>query len=253
MPAQAPRGCCPERAASRAYRPASRARRPCIGGRSGNPGKSPQRCKALRRLLREQGTRAGRSRQACRTPAAALVQKAPKTALGRAAAPTQVHQAQLRHRRGAAGKEAGKSPSQAGRDHEAQEQGAACAADDRAGRDAVRRRHPPGGEMRGSGFPEGPGRLSSARRPARLSTLRRAGRRCGCRASMGGGMSAVRINDSADREPTAAGRFAHEAIAQRMVPGHGFLRHGARRGHADRGHGPKRGVGIDRRRAAKRR
>ena len=37
--------------------------------------------------------------------------------------------------------------------------------------------------MRGSGFPEGPGRLSSARRPARLSTLRQAGRRCGCRAS----------------------------------------------------------------------
>lgn len=37
--------------------------------------------------------------------------------------------------------------------------------------------------MRGSGFPEGPGRLSSARRPARLSTLRRAGRRCGCHAS----------------------------------------------------------------------
>ena len=34
----------PLRAASRAYRPASRARRPCIGGRSGNPGKSPQRC-----------------------------------------------------------------------------------------------------------------------------------------------------------------------------------------------------------------
>ena len=60
-------------------------------------------------------------------------------------------------------------------------------------------------------------------------------------------------NDSADRKPAAAGRFAHEAIAQRMVPGHGLLRHGARRGHADRGHGPKRGVGIDRRRAAKRR
>lgn len=41
-------------------------RRP-IGG---NPGKSPQRRKALRRLLREQRTRAGRSRRACRTPAA---------------------------------------------------------------------------------------------------------------------------------------------------------------------------------------
>lgn len=32
------------------------------------------------------------------------------------------------------------------------------------------------------GFPDGPGRLSSARRPARLSTLRQAGCRCGCRA-----------------------------------------------------------------------
>lgn len=53
--------------------------------------------------------------------------------------------------------------------------------------------------MRGSGFPEGPGRLSSARRPARLSTLRQAGRRCGCRASMGEEMSAVCANDSADR------------------------------------------------------
>ena len=205
------------------------------------------------------GEHAARQRPYRSPPAAALVQKAPKTALGRAAAPTQAHQAQLRHRRrrrkggGDVREPQGDDVAQAGRDHEAQEQGAARAADDRAGRDAVRRRHPPGGEMRGSGFPEGPGRLSSARRPARLSTLRRAGRRCGCRASMGGGMSAVRINDSADREPTAAGRFAHEAIAQRMVPGHGFLRHGARRGHADRGHGPKRGVGIDRRRAAKRR
>lgn len=45
--------------------------------------------------------------RACRTPAAALVQKATKTALGWATAPTQVHQAQLRHRRDAAGKEAG--------------------------------------------------------------------------------------------------------------------------------------------------
>lgn len=55
------RGCRPSRAfanpalraASRAYRQTSRARRPCIGGRSGNPGKNTkalQRCKALRRL-----------------------------------------------------------------------------------------------------------------------------------------------------------------------------------------------------------
>ncbi len=60
-------------------------------------------------------------------------------------------------------------------------------------------------------------------------------------------------NDSADCEPTAADRFAHEAIAQRMVPGSGLLRHGARRGHGDQGHRPKHGVGIDRHRAAKRR
>ena len=46
MPAQAPRGCCPgrtaaRRTASRAYRQTSRARRPCIGGRSGKPGQKP--------------------------------------------------------------------------------------------------------------------------------------------------------------------------------------------------------------------
>lgn len=60
----------------------------------GNPGKSPQRYEAPRRLCRGSRTHAGRSRRACRTPATALVQKAPKTALGRAAAPTQVHRAQ---------------------------------------------------------------------------------------------------------------------------------------------------------------
>lgn len=36
----------------------------------GNPGKSSQRCKALQKLLRERRTRVGRSRRACRTPAA---------------------------------------------------------------------------------------------------------------------------------------------------------------------------------------
>lgn len=46
MPAQAPRGCCPgrtaaRRTASRAYRQTSRARRPCIGGRSGKPRQKP--------------------------------------------------------------------------------------------------------------------------------------------------------------------------------------------------------------------
>lgn len=52
------------------------------------------------------------------------------------------------------------------------------------GRDAVRLRHPPRGEMRGSGFPEDPGRLFSARRPTRFGTPRRAGRWCGRHASI---------------------------------------------------------------------
>ena len=72
------RGCRPSRAfanpalrtASRTYRRTSRARRPCIGGRSGNPGKSPQRRKAPQKLLAERRTRVGKSRRACRTLAA---------------------------------------------------------------------------------------------------------------------------------------------------------------------------------------
>lgn len=55
--------------------------------------------------------------------------------------------------------------------------------------------------MRGNGFPEGPGRLSSARRPARLSTLRQAGRRCECRAGMGGGISAVQTTQLTENWP----------------------------------------------------
>ena len=55
-----------------------------------------------------------------------------------------------------------------------------------------------------------------------------------------------RTNGSADR-------FAHEVIAQRMTPSHGLLGDDAHRRHEDQGHRPKRGVGIDRRRAAKRR
>lgn len=77
------------RAASRAYRQTSRARRPCIGGRSGNQGKSPRSVAGPCGGFEEEA-----GPRACRTPAAALVQKAPKTALGRAAAPTQAHQAQ---------------------------------------------------------------------------------------------------------------------------------------------------------------
>ena len=71
-------GCRPSRAfanpalrtASRAYRQTSRARRPCIGADRGNLGKSPQRRKAPQKLLRERRTRVGKSRRACRTPAA---------------------------------------------------------------------------------------------------------------------------------------------------------------------------------------
>ena len=132
-PLKAPRGCCPGRAAARRTRNiptefrATSARLRQFGGDAGprgpsrirrsapRPGhigrqaeqgglasatdqgtqaKALQRCKASRKLLREQRTRAGRSRRACGTPAAALVQKASKTAMGRAAAPTQVHGAQ---------------------------------------------------------------------------------------------------------------------------------------------------------------
>ena len=66
------------------------------------PGKSPQRCKAPRRLCGGSRIRVDRSQRACRT-----CPKGPENGLGWAAAPTQVHQAQLRHQRGAAEKEAG--------------------------------------------------------------------------------------------------------------------------------------------------
>ena len=109
MPAQAPRGCCPGRTAARRTRDiptefrATSNRRRQFGGDAGprgpsrirrsapppghigrqaeqgglasaadrgNPGKSPQRRKAPQKLLRERRTRVGRSRRACRTPAA---------------------------------------------------------------------------------------------------------------------------------------------------------------------------------------
>lgn len=168
------------------------------------------------RLLREQRTRAGRSPRACRTPAAALVQKAPKTALGRAAAPMQVHQAQLRHRRrhrkggGDVREPQGDDVAQAGRDHEAQEQGAARAADGRAGRDAVRRRHPPGGEMRNRRLRgklwalllgDAPCRFGAPRRPvADTDAVRAWTKRC---------LLYVQTT-----QLTAAESFAHEVIKQ---------------------------------------
>ena len=108
MPAQAPRGCCPGCAAARRTRDiptefrATSARHRQFGGDAGprgpsrirrcaprpghigrqaeqgglasaadrgNPGKSPQRCKAPQKLLRERRTRVNKSRRACRTPA----------------------------------------------------------------------------------------------------------------------------------------------------------------------------------------
>ena len=109
MPVQAPRGCCPGRAAARRTRDipaefrATSARRRQFGGDAGprgpsrirrsapppghigrqaeqgglasaadrgNPGKSPQRRKAPQKLLPERRIRVGKSRRACRTPAA---------------------------------------------------------------------------------------------------------------------------------------------------------------------------------------
>lgn len=127
---QAPRGCCPVRAA-RATSPQNSGQHRSTTGNSvgmpalaglresgaprrvpdisadkpskealhrrpiGEPRQNPlQRCKAPQRLCGGSRTRVGKSRRACRTPAAALVQKAPKTTLGRAAAPTQVRGAQ---------------------------------------------------------------------------------------------------------------------------------------------------------------
>lgn len=83
--------------------------------------------------------------------------KGPENGLGTgscadASAPSAIASAERRRRKGGGDvrEPQGDDVAQAGRDHEAQEQGAARAADDRAGRDAVRRRHPPEGEMRGA-------------------------------------------------------------------------------------------------------
>ena len=192
------------RTASRAYRQTSRARRPCIGADRGNPGKSPQRCKAPQKLLRERRTRVGRSRRACRTPAALPIAargrtcpKGPENGLGAGSCADASARSAMRHRRrrrkggGDVREPQGDDVVQAGRDHEAQEQGAARAADDRAGRDAVRRRHPPEGEMRGGRFRGKLWALFLDEAPCRFGTLRQAGRRCGCRAGMGEEVSAV--------------------------------------------------------------
>ena len=92
--------------------------------------------------------------------------------------------------------------------------------------------------MRGCQPPGGLWALLLGEAPCRFGTLRRAVRRCGCRAGMGEEMPAVCTNDSADRE---------------LAAGHGLLRHDARRENGYQGHRPKRGVGINRRRTAKRR
>lgn len=100
MPAQAPWGCCPGRALAGLRESGAPRRVPGIS--AGKPSKEAlhrrpiggTQAKAPRRLCEGNRTHVGRSRRACHTPAAALVQKAPKTALGRAAAPTQVYRAQ---------------------------------------------------------------------------------------------------------------------------------------------------------------
>lgn len=175
MPAQAPRGCCPGRAAARRTRDiptefrAASARHRQFGGDAGprgpsrirrsaprpghigqqaeqgglasaadrgNPGKSPQRCKAPQKLLRERRTRVNKSRRACRTPAAALVQKDPENGLGTGSCADASARSAMRHRRrrkkggGNVREPQGDNVAQAGRDHEAQEQRAARAARD---------------------------------------------------------------------------------------------------------------------------
>lgn len=101
------RACGPSRIRRPAPRPGHIGRQAEQGGLAlgpigGTQAKAPQRCKAQRRLCGGSRTRASadcgehaaRRRPYRSPPAAALVQKAPKTALGRAAAPTQAHRAQ---------------------------------------------------------------------------------------------------------------------------------------------------------------
>lgn len=153
MPAQAPRGCCLGRAAARRtcdipteFRAASARRRQFGGDASprgpsrirrcaprhghigrqaeqgglasaadrGNPGKSPQRRKAPQKLLPERRTRVGKSRRACRTPAALSIAargrtcpKGPENGLGTGSCADASAPSAMRHRGGAAGKEAG--------------------------------------------------------------------------------------------------------------------------------------------------
>lgn len=110
-PLKAPRGCCPgraaaRRAASRAYRPASRARRPCIGADRGNPGKGPAALQGpTEALRREQDSRVGRLRRACRTPAALPIAargracpKGPENGLGAGSCADASAQSTMRHR-----------------------------------------------------------------------------------------------------------------------------------------------------------
>ena len=94
------------RAASRAYRPASRARRPCIGADRGNPGKGPAALQGpTEALRREQDSRVGRLRRACRTPAALPIAargracpKGPENGLGAGSCADASAQSAMRHR-----------------------------------------------------------------------------------------------------------------------------------------------------------
>ena len=145
MPVQAPRGCCPGRAAARRTRDiptefrATSARRRQFGGDAGprgpsrirrsapppghigrqaeqgglasaadrgNPGKSPQRRKAPQKLLPERRIRVGKSRRACRTPAALPIAargrtcpKGPENGLGAGSCADASARSAMRHRR----------------------------------------------------------------------------------------------------------------------------------------------------------
>ena len=145
MPAQVPRGCCPGRAAARRTRDiptefrATSARHQQFGGDAGprgpsrirrsaprpghigqqaeqgglasaadrgNPGKSPQRRKAPQKLLPERRIRVGKSRRACRTPAALPIAargrtcpKGPENGLGAGSCADASARSAMRHRR----------------------------------------------------------------------------------------------------------------------------------------------------------
>lgn len=96
------RGCRPSRAfanpalraASRAYRPASRARRPCIGGRSGKPRQKPAALQGPAEALRRMQDSHRQIAASAPHACGRACPKGPENGLRAGAAPTQVHGAQ---------------------------------------------------------------------------------------------------------------------------------------------------------------